>query len=151
MEDGVIGLLVLTALAAGMLLPVQAGINAQLRTAVGHPIPAAMIQFAVAMIALLVVFFAVRAPVPDTNQLASAKWWMWIGGLFGANYIVVTILLAPRLGASTMLAVIFAGQMIVSLVLDHFGWIGYPTHPVSLWRVAGAILLLVGMGLIQRF
>ncbi len=96
-------------------------------------------------------FAVLRVPAPGIRQLASAPWWLWTGGLMGANYIVITILLAPRLGASTMLAFIMGGQILVSLLLDHFGLIGYPAHPVTVWRLGGAALLLAGMAMIQRF
>jgi bacterial/archaeal transporter family-2 protein len=144
-------LLLFIALAAGMLLPVQAGINAQLRTVIGHPIPAATMQFIVATVALMIVFTIMRPPLPALARVAGAPWWVWLGGLCGANYVVIAILLAPRLGASTLLAVSVLGQMVVSLFLDHYGLIGYPVHPISVPRIAGAILLLAGMALIQRF
>jgi len=57
----------------------------------------------------------------------------------------------PRIGAATLLGVSVAGQMLVSLLLDHYGLIGYPVHPVSAWRIVGAALLLAGVWLIQRF
>ena len=69
----------------------------------------------------------------------------------GANYIVVLIVLAPRLGAATMIGAVMTGQMLTSLIVDHFGLIGYPVHPASGWRFVGAGLLLLGLGLIQRF
>jgi transporter family-2 protein len=146
-----IWLLLFVTLAAGMLLPIQTGINAQLRTVVGHPILAAFIQFVVGAAVLIVVFAATGAPFPQIGKLSSAPWWIWTGGLFGANYIVVAILAGPRLGAGTLLAVTVLGQMLISLVLDHFGWLGFPVHPINAWRIAGAILLLAGVGLIQRF
>ena len=146
-----IWLLLLIALVAGMLLPVQTGINAELRNLVGQPILAAAIQFIVGAAALLLVVVAMGAPVPALGKLAAAPWWIWVGGLCGANYIVIAILLAPRLGAATLIAVTVAGQMLVSIVLDHFGFVGYPVHPVNAWRIVGAGLLLAGVGLIQRF
>ena len=95
-------LLILIALLAGMFLPVQSGINAELRVVAGHPLSAAAIQFLVGAAGLIVVLVAVRAPLPAMAKLSSAPWWVWMGGLCGANYIVVAILLAPRLGASTL-------------------------------------------------
>ena len=74
-----------------------------------------------------------------------------MGGLCGANYIVIAILVGPRLGASTLTAVTVTGQILVSLVLDHFGAVGYPLHPVSGWRIVGAGFLLAGLALIHRF
>ena len=146
-----IWLLLLIALAAGMLMPVQAGVNAELRTLVGHPILAATINFLVGIIALIVVLIALRAPLPDMGKVSSAPWWVWMGGLCGANYIVVAILLAPRLGAATLIGVSVTGQMLASVILDHFGFVGYPVHPVSVWRIVGTGLMLAGLGLIQRF
>jgi len=144
-------LLIFLGLVAGMLLPIQAGVNFELRNAVGHPIVAAVFQFLVGALGLLVLAIALRAPLPPLAKLSAAPWWVWVGGLCGANYIVVAILLVPRLGAATLLGVSVAGQMLVSLLLDHYGVIGYPVHPVSAWRIVGASLLLAGVGLIQRF
>jgi len=146
-----IWLLLLVALVTGMLLPVQVGVNAELRIISGNPILAAAIQFLVGTFALIVVLIAMRVPWPDIGKLSSAPWWVWTGGLLGANYIVVLIVLAPRLGAATMIGAVMTGQMLTSLIVDHFGLIGYPVHPASGWRFVGAGLLLLGLGLIQRF
>jgi bacterial/archaeal transporter family-2 protein len=74
-----------------------------------------------------------------------------VGRALRANYIVVAILVGPRLGASTLTAVAVTGQILVSLILDHFGAIGFPVHPVSGWRVLGAGFLVAGLALIHRF
>jgi bacterial/archaeal transporter family-2 protein len=144
-------LLIFLGFLAGMLLPVQAGVNFELRTVVGHPIVAGVIQFLVGALGLLVLAIALRSPLPPFARFSAAPWWVWVGGLLGANYIVIAILLVPRIGAATLLAVSVAGQMVVSLLLDHHGLIGYPVHPLSPWRIVGAGLLLAGVGLIQRF
>jgi transporter family-2 protein len=149
--EPMIWLLLFFALTAGMLLPVQSGVNAELRTFVGHPFLAAAIQFLVGTVVLFLVFMATRAPLPAVGKLASAPWWIWLGGICGANFIVVAIVLAPRLGAATLVAVGVTGQMLVSLVLDHYGLIGYPVHPTTPWRIVGTVLLLAGVALIQRF
>ena len=146
-----IWLLLLTALAVGMLFPIQAGVNAELRTLVGHPMPAAIIQFLVGLVALIAVAVVMRAPLPAVSRLTSAPLWVYIGGLCGASYILISLALAPRVGAATLIGVSVAGQMLASLILDHFGLVGYPMHPVSPWRLAGAGLMLLGVALIQRF
>jgi transporter family-2 protein len=71
--------------------------------------------------------------------------------VFGANYVLMAIILAPRLGAATLIALTVTGQMFASIVADHYGILGYPVHPVSMWRIAGAGLLLAGVVLIERF
>ena len=69
----------------------------------------------------------------------------------GAFFVTMTIVAVPRLGAMSVMALLIAGQMAMSLVLDHFGWLGIPAQPVSLWRILGAVLLFAGVVLIRKF
>ncbi len=142
--------LILLAVLVGVVLPVQAGVNAQLRLNLGHPLLAAFVSFAVGTIALLGLNLALRTPVPSGEALARVTWWHWIGGLLGATYIYLAIVLAPRLGAATLVAAIVTGQMVTSLILDHFGLIGYPQQSLTPARAVGALLVIGGVLLIQR-
>lgn len=145
-------LLPLLAFAVGMLLPFQAGINAQLKGFLGNPVQAALLSFTVGTFLLLLLAVALRLPVPSGKVLAGIPWWAWVGGGFcGAIYITMIILLTPRLGASTAFGLIIAGQLIMSIALDHYGMVGFATHPVNLWRIVGVVLLIIGVILIRRF
>jgi len=143
-------LLLLLALAAGVLLPVQAGVNAQLRSVVGSPLTAALVSFLVGTAGLGTAAVIFRAPMALRAAWAVSPWWLWVGGLIGALYVVATIVLAPRLGAATLVAAVVAGQMIASLLLDQYGLLGFPTHPMNGLRVLGAALVIVGVILVQR-
>ena len=143
-------LLLLLALAAGVLLPVQAGVNAQLRSVVGSPLAAALVSFLVGTAGLGTAAVIFRAPMAVRTAWAVSPWWLWVGGLIGALYVVATIVLAPRLGAATLVAAVVAGQMIASLLLDQYGLLGFPTHPINGLRVLGAALVTVGVILVQR-
>jgi len=92
-----------------------------------------------------------KTSMPAGESVSRALWWIWTGGIIGAIFVVSTIILAPRLGAAAMVAWIVAGQMIASLVLDHFGLIGYPIHPIGGVRVLGIGMLLGGVILIRWF
>jgi bacterial/archaeal transporter family-2 protein len=144
------GLIVL-AIVIGLFLPLQSGINAQLRTAVGDPVVAALISFVVGSAALLATSLALRVPLPTAGLGDRTVWWHWTGGLLGAFYIFAAVVLAPRLGAAALIAAIVAGQMLGSLVLDHYGLVGYAQHAVNLPRIAGAVLVIAGVLLIQRY
>ena len=143
-------LLLLLALAAGVLLPVQAGVNAQLRSVVGSPLAAALVSFLVGTAGLGTAAVIFRAPMAVRTAWAVSPWWLWVGGLIGALYVVATIVLAPRLGAATLVAAVVAGQMIASLLRDQYGLLGFPTHPINGLRVLGAALVTVGVILVQR-
>lgn len=143
-------LLVLIAFLAGVVAPVQAGVNAQLRAVAGHPAWAALASFSVGTLALLAYYTAARLPWPSPTSLARAPWWSWVGGLLGAFYVFSAVVVAPRLGAAVLIGLVIAGQLVASLVLDHFGLVGFARHPINPARVAGALCLLAGVVLIQR-
>jgi transporter family-2 protein len=143
-------LLLLLALAVGVLLPVQAGVNAQLRSAVGSPLTAALVSFLVGTAGLVTAVVIFRTPMALRGAWVDSPWWQWVGGLIGALYVIATIVLAPRLGAATLVAAVVAGQMIASLLLDQYGLLGFPTHPINGLRVLGAGLVIVGVILVQR-
>jgi transporter family-2 protein len=142
---------VLLALVAGSLFPLQAGINSRLAGVVGHPLKAALVSFAVGFVVLLVYSFTIRKPWPSLGRLGREPWWLWTGGLCGVIIVFTTIVGAPRLGAAVLISLIVAGQMISSILLDHVGAVGFSRHPLSVWRVVGALLLLGGVVLIRRF
>ncbi len=143
--------LVLFALAAGICVPTQAGINARLNLWTGSPVLAAAISFLVGTLLLTGYVLAARLPLPPLRTATEQPWWLWSGGALGAFFVAGTIYLAPRLGAANMLALILAGQMLGALALDHFGLLGYPLHPLSLGRAAGTILLIAGVLMIRFF
>lgn len=142
---------ILMALLAGLSVPTQAGLNAQLGLWTRSPVIAATISFAVGTLTLIVYTLVARIPLPSLATVGNHPWWVWTGGAFGAFFVTATIILVPKLGATTMVALILAGQMFASLLLDHFGWLGYPLHPISFGRVAGVVLVCGGIWLIRYF
>lgn len=140
----------LLALVAGLGLPTQTGINAQLGLWTRSSITAALISFAVGTAALLVVSLVLRLPLPLWAAAGAQPWWIWSGGLLGAFFVAATTFIAPQLGATTMLALILAGQLVASVYLDHFGLLGFPLHPISLGRIGGILLLVAGVVLIRN-
>jgi bacterial/archaeal transporter family-2 protein len=135
------------ALTAGAMLPIQFGINAQLATWVGGSVRAAFISFVVGALGLLVAVLIAARGWPE--RAGDAPWWVWIGGLLGAFYVLGSIVTAPKLGAVTLVALILAGQAIASLLVDHFGWVGFEEHPITLLRVVGVVLLAGGVALVR--
>jgi bacterial/archaeal transporter family-2 protein len=141
----------LFAFAAGVALPFQAGVNAELVHWVDSPIRAAFVSFAVGAVALLIVSLLVFKPLPSTARLGNAPWWVWAGGLMGGFYVVAAVVTAPRLGAATLIALVVAGQSLASLLVDHFGWVGFDEHHVSAGRLGGMALVAAGVVLVRIF
>jgi len=139
------------AFAAGVGVAIQFGVNGQLRHFSNQPIWASLISFVVGTAALCLCFIATRGPWPAGSQLAHAPWWVWTGGLLGAFYVVVSVVSGPRLGSATLVACVIVGQLTASIVIDHFGWVGYPVHAASPGRIIGALLLLAGVTCVLRY
>ena len=144
-------LYLLLAAAAGAMLPVQAGVNAQLARFVGGPVRASFVSFLVGTIALLVLSIAILKPLPSGSRLGTAPWWVWVGGLLGAFYVVGVIVSAPRLGAVALIAAVVAGQSVCSVLADQFGWVGFREHHVSGGRLLGVALVAGGVVLVRAF
>lgn len=134
---------------AGALTALQAPTNAMLSKAAGSPVTAAFISFLVGTAALAAVVFAL-APRPDADALRALPWYAWFGGFYGAVFVAVAAFGAPRIGVGALLTVMVAGQLAAAVALDHFGALGLPRQPISLERIAGLLLVLVGVILVRR-
>jgi transporter family-2 protein len=134
----------------GASLAVQIGLNATARVQLGHPVSAAIANFLVGTLCLLVFAVAARAPLPALAQVTSAPPWIWLGGVLGALYVGSGIVLGPQLGGAMFMALTVAGQLVAALVLDHYGLLGFPVRPVDLGRLVGVALVISGVIVLAR-
>ena len=142
------GLLLLAAF-AGAVVPFQSAINSNLARNLGHPLWATLASLLVSVLVLLPVILALRLPLPSLGFISKAPLWMWAGGAFGVCFVALAVMLLPKLGASGFVALALAGQVIASMVLDHFGLFGLVEKQLTASRVLGALLLIGGVVLIQ--
>jgi bacterial/archaeal transporter family-2 protein len=141
-------LLLLVAL-GGAGLTLQAVWNARLRASTTSPVLTSIISVLVTLLALALVWASgatERGALPAFTALPS---WAWFGGVFAALYLVVSLIALPRLGAATVFSLVIAGQMIAALVVDSTGVFEAVQIPFSLPRGVGALLLLLGVILLQ--
>jgi transporter family-2 protein len=139
---------VLLALGAGACLLVQATINSSLRGSLSSWVWAGLVSYVGGTLTMLVVLAVRRDPWPSAAA-SGLHPVLWTGGLFGALYLVLAIILLPRLGAAGLVACVVAGQMLFALAADQFGWFGIQQHSASAVRIVGALLLLIGVVLIR--
>jgi bacterial/archaeal transporter family-2 protein len=134
---------------AGIALVVMQALNAGLGVQLASPLWAGLANYIVSAATIGVVLVVFREPWP----LAAAgrvSPQFWLGGAFGTLYVLASIFMLRRLGAGTLVALLVAGQMIGSLVVDHFGLFGVKVHPIDMTRMAGAALLVGGVLLIRQ-
>jgi transporter family-2 protein len=137
------------ALLGGALISVQTPTNAMLSRAVGSPVNAALISFAVGLVALLIIALALGVR-PAAGPVRALPWYAWTGGLYGAVFVTVAAFAAPRMGITFFLMVSIAGQLGTALLLDRMGAFGLDRVEISASRVAGVILVIAGALLVRR-
>jgi transporter family-2 protein len=92
-------------------------------------------------------FFKVTPVFPAGFEFT---WWKFTGGLLGVVYVTAVVIAAPRIGAANALGFIVAGQFVAAVIIDHFGLLGMPVYSISWWRIAGIVILICGVYLIQK-
>lgn len=141
---------VVLALVAGCVMALQPAVNARLAGQCGHPLQASILSFATGLVALLFVGVMMQVGYPAPAKLQTVPLWAWSGGLLGTYMVTVSLLVAPRLGATRWIALVMAGQFALSLVLDHFG-AGYTQHAISSVRVLGVLCIAVGVYIVMNY
>jgi bacterial/archaeal transporter family-2 protein len=133
----------------GAGLPLQALVNARLGVLTAGSIFASSLSILVSLIVAVVFLIVQRPSLPPLDQVARLPLWMWVGGVVGGCYVIAATLGVPRVGAAGFVALIVLGQMIGSLILDHFG-ILHPAQPANATRVFGVLLVMAGMLLVLQ-
>ncbi|WIM72001.1 DMT family transporter [Corynebacterium suedekumii] len=129
----------------GAGMPLQTSANSRLRLSVGSPYLASFISFAVGTLTLLVATLLLTGGLPDLTEAAGGPAWLWIGGLLGVVVLTGNIFLFPRLGSVQTVVLPITGQVLMGLLIDHFGWFNAPQAPLTIARFLGAGLLILGV------
>lgn len=140
----------LFAIAAGAANPVQAGANAELNKNLASPIWAALVVYASGFAGVLVLQLFLREVRPSFTPPAM-PWWAWTGGLLSIGSTVAGLTLAQKMGSGVFTGLSLTASLLMSIVLDQFGLLGFKTHPVSALRLTGSGLMVVGIWLITKF
>ncbi|MBW4642867.1 MAG: DMT family transporter [Goleter apudmare HA4340-LM2] len=141
-------LYLLAALVGGAVLPVQVALNTLLRRYVGEPMQVTFISYLAGTLASLAICLFAQYPLPAMTTLSQTSWWMWVGGCLGTLYVWSTIFATPKIGAALALSLTIAGQMIAALLLDHYGALGLTKYTASPTRIAGVVLVVLGVSLV---
>jgi transporter family-2 protein len=134
---------------AGGATALQAPTNARLAGALASPVNAAFVSFLVGTAALGLLTLTLQTR-PEAAAVKALPWWTWIGGLYGAIFVVSAAWGVPKLGVALTVILMVAGQILISVLLDHFGALGVPKQPLNLTRLLGVLLVFGGVLLVRR-
>lgn len=137
---------ILLAACVGACFAVQASANSKFRHNLNaSPMWAAFFSICGTFLTAVCAMLTLRPNAPESTAIRQAPWWNWIGGPLGALIVLGGATLVSELGAALFLALVVAGQLICSLMLDHFALLGLPEQPITVGRVIGAALVVGGV------
>jgi len=135
----------LLAMGAGCCIALQASANGKFRQNIGSPLFAAYFSILGTIITATIAMLIARPALPSTETLRETQWWNWIGGPLGALIVLAGAALTRELGAAVFISLVVGGQLLCSLLLDHFALMGLEEQPITWGRALGALLVVVGV------
>ena|ERR1043166_3272252 len=142
--------LILLVVISGLGQPVQVAANSRLREILQSPALSGFLSLSISAALLALLAFCGLMNRGSLLALHHAPWWVWLGGICGALSIVSGILALPSTNAATVIAAAVLGQLVGSMVVDHFGWLNVQPVRISITRILGGVLLFTGALLIAR-
>ena len=152
----------LLAVLAGMLISVQAALNARLGVLLQNPLLATTIALGVAFVMCLTLSLSTLTSLSLGHSLGNSQRlfihdvtaivppYLWFtGGLLSAMGVGLLYFLIPKIGMSTMTVMSLSGQLAIASIAGHFGWFDLPETPFTLQKTIGFILLLSGVVLVS--
>jgi transporter family-2 protein len=144
-------ILMCSTLFIGAILPVQAVLNTKLGRQTGGPLIGSLLSFLVGLICLFILNLVTNYTALSQMKLLSVSpWYVWMGGLLGAIFVSGIIFVNQQQGVALTFALVVAGQIFISLLIDHFGLLGSIVRPVSIPKIIGALLIIAGLVLIKK-
>ncbi len=143
------GAAVILTAATGGLVALQAPVNSILGRAIGTW-QAAFVSFAIGTVALAAIAALATGGLGQVSGVRNVSWVYLTGGLLGAAYVTTILVTVRTLGAGGIVAATIAGQLAISVVIDHFGLVGVAKQPITALKILGIALLALGTYLVVR-
>jgi transporter family-2 protein len=143
-------LLVLSAMAAGAANPFQSGVNAELNKHLAQPVWATITVYVTGICGLFVMLLFLRHSFPF-DKVSGVPWWAWMGGLISVIPTIIGLTIAHRMGSGSFTGASVTISLIASVLLDHFGLVGFSQHTASPGSILGCGLMITGLWMIAKF
>jgi transporter family-2 protein len=139
----------LLVVAAGCSVALQQLLNANLGKALQSPWWAGFVSYLGGTFVMAAILVISGEPLSNYAYVARAPAISWAGGVFGAIFIATCIVMVPRLGVAAVVTLVVAGQLLSSILFDHYGLLSTPQHPITLVRLIGAGFLIAGAAMMR--
>ncbi len=137
---------VVVCLVAGLAGAIQAALMGRFGERIGVVEAVAFASVVTTLTAFTAVLI-VRQGVAGVGEGLRAPPWLWLAGVMSALIVFAVALAPPKIGTTTTIAIIIAGNLMMAAVIDRFGLFGLERIGLSPVRVLGIALLGVGAAL----
>jgi len=140
-------IMLLVVIFGGAVLCAQSSINGRLGSEVGV-LESSWLTFVMGtLISFLIAFFF--EPQYSLNLFTAPRWQL-TGAFFGVAYMLIVVFAMPRLGAAATTVAVISGQLVMSLLIDNFGWFNNAVITMDGSRVAALLLLAIALFCIYK-
>ena len=144
-------LFIILAVSAGAMIPFQSAMNTTLGKNLQSPYFSALSVFIIAAIGLSIYILVTKQTVPNPQQFTNAPKWSYLGGILGGTYILLIVVLAPKLGIGNVTVMVLLGQILAAMIIDQFGLLNATVHSLNWQRIIGLVLLIAGVYLVKKY
>jgi len=138
-------------LVVGGLLPVQAILNTRLGKLTGGPLMGSLLSFSVGLVCLLILNLGINSSsIWQLKPASATPLYIWLGGFLGAIFVAYITWVNQQQGVALTFALVVSGQIFSSLVIDHYGLLGSAVRAITLEKMVGATLIIIGIILIKK-
>jgi len=136
---------------AGVLVPPAVALNSILGKMLKSPTLSALVVMTVGAIFMVLLSLGFRQNFPEGNMVSKIPWFVWLGGIPITLYMIIMNYNVPKVGVGLSTSLVVAGQLVIGLIIDHFGLFGLPQASFSMGRFCGFLAIVGGVALLKFF
>ncbi len=136
---------------AGVLVPPAVVLNSILGKQLKSPVLSAVAVMAMGTTFMVLLSLLLRENVPKAAALAKIPWFAWMGGVMIALYMILMNYNMPKVGSGLATSLVVAGQLLIGLIIDHYGLFGLPQSSFNVGRFFGFAAIIGGVLLLKFF
>ncbi|MBU2972568.1 DMT family transporter [Pseudoalteromonas sp. C2R02] len=152
---------VVLAFVAGASIAIQAAMNAQLGQILNNSLLATSYAFfsSFALVAGITLYLSLTIQVQLQEKILMVSlseminqvpWYLWISCIFSVIGVASFYFLIPKMGVGNVMSYALAGQIIVAMIISHFGWFESPLKEISFTKLVGTVCLILAIILINK-
>lgn len=138
------------AILAGSSIALQSALNSHLGVILKNSLMATTIAFMFSGLFTLSALLLLKNQTISPTTIELVPFYLWFtGALFSAFAVSIFFYLAPKIGIGPLMSYGLGGQIIMAMVISHFGWFDLPIKPITLTKIIGIVVLIIGVLLIN--